>query len=71
VRHDLRRNMQHGTAGLGTVFKTDSLDQRFSTSGTRTAGGTRRIVWWYARTLDYHLFHYLFLKMLISLLKSF
>jgi hypothetical protein len=37
----------------------------------RTTAGTRRVVWGYARTLDYHLFHNLFLKIVIALFKSF
>jgi hypothetical protein len=32
--------------------------------------GTRSVVWWNARTLEYHLLHNLFLKMLIVLLKQ-
>jgi hypothetical protein len=34
-----------------------SIDQCSPTGGMRTTGDTRRIVWWYARILDYHLFH--------------
>jgi hypothetical protein len=53
------------------INDTSDLNQCFSTSGMHTTGGTRRVVWWYMRALDYHLFHNLFLKMLIALLKSF
>jgi hypothetical protein len=47
------------------INDTSDLNQCFSTSGMHTTGGTRRVVWWYMRALDYHLF----LKMLIALLK--
>jgi hypothetical protein len=42
-----------------------------TSNGTRTTGGTRRVVWRYARILNYYLFHNWIFKMLLALLKSF
>jgi hypothetical protein len=48
---------------MATCF--GQLDQCFST------GSTQRVIWWYARILNYYLFQNLIFTMLIALLKSF
>jgi hypothetical protein len=48
----------------------EELGQCFSTGGTHTTGGARRVIWWYMRILNY-LFHNLIFKMLSALLISF
>jgi hypothetical protein len=50
--------------GVG-IHRMNDLEQCFST------GGTWRVVWWYARILNYYLFHNSIFKMLIAVLKSF
>jgi hypothetical protein len=48
------------------VYRKSAIDQWFST------GGTRKVIWWYAKKFRNHNFlHDLILKMLIALLKFF
>jgi hypothetical protein len=49
--------------GIRTEFVQCASTVTF-TGGTRTTGGTRKIVWWYATILNYYLFYNSIFKML-------
>ena len=70
-KRELRRHRHRQENNIKLDFKEiawEGVDQCFSIGGTRTTGGTRRVLWWNAKVFENcHFFYNIILNVLITL----